>query len=382
MKMSYREQLNDNRPYWKVLVSLIFSLIATVLFVGIGIKLIVLFLPFVIGWFIAYLVSPIVNILEQKFNLIKKFGSAITIVFVLAAVVGILYGIGNQLFFELRDLIQRLPEMYEDFGVGFSNITEKVSVFTQLLPEGVRAGGSIVASDFNNTLSGIVEKISEPTVMAAGNFARRIPAILIGTIVTILSAYFFVAEREKLIVLCKKVTPEPILKRMSIVMYNLKYAIGGYFKAQFKIMLVIWVILVLGFMILGIDFNFILSLLIAFLDFLPFFGTGTAFVPWIIYEILTADYKMAIGLLILYPITQIVHHTIQPKLVGDCVGLHPIVTLVFIYLGYKVGSVLGMILAVPVGMIIINLFKAGAMDYILDDVKILLEGILSLREKE
>ena len=134
-------------------------------------------------------------------------------------------------------------------------------------------------------------------------------------------------------------------------------------------------------MILGIDFNFILSLFIAFLDFLPFFGTGTAFVPWIIYEILTADYKMAIGLLVLYPITQIVHRTIEPKLLGDSVGLNPLLTLALIYVGYKVGSVLGMIFAVPIGIIIINMFKAGSFDYILDDAKILIEGILSLREK-
>ena len=381
MEMSYRKQLNDNRPYWKVLVSFVFSLVFTGLFIWVGLKCVVYFMPFVIGWFIAFIVHPVVNWLESKFGIVKKFGSAITIIIVLAIVVGLLYLTGKKLFDELVILVTNLPQMYGEFGQGVANIKETLSGLIAMLPESLRAGGSAYASDVNQSLGQIVERVSEPTVAMAEQLIRKIPALLIGTIVCILSAYFIVADRERLIETLKKVFPAPIVKRVSLASYNLRYSVGGYFKAQFKIMLVIWVILIVGFMLLGIDFNFLLSLFIAFLDFLPFFGTGTAFVPWIIYEILTADYKMALGLLILYPITQIVHRVIEPKLLGDSVGLPPLLTLVLIFIGYKVGSVLGMIFAVPIGIIIINMYKAGAFDYILDDAKILLEGILSLRKK-
>ena len=89
-----------------------------------------------------------------------------------------------------------------------------------------------------------------------------------------------------------------------------------------------------------------------------------------------------LGLIIIYAVTQLVRQVIQPKLVGDSMGLNPLFTLVLLYIGYKVGSVLGMIFAVPIGVITVNLYKAGAFDYILDDVKILAEGVLSLRVKE
>lgn len=88
---------------------------------------------------------------------------------------------------------------------------------------------------------------------------------------------------------------------------------------------------------------------------------------------------MPAALIVLYGVTQLVRQLIQPKLVGDSIGLNPLLTLFLLYIGYKVGSILGMIFAVPVGMIVINLFKAGAFDYILDDVKILAEGVMSLR---
>lgn len=381
MEMSYRKQLNDNRPYWKVLVSLVFSLVFTGLFIWIGLKCIIYFMPFVIGWFIAFLVHPVVNWLESKFGIVKKFGSAITIIVVLTLFLGIFYLTGRELFQEFQIIVTDLPQMYGDFGKGIDNIKETLAGLIGMFPDSLRAGGSAFVNDVNQTFGQIVDRISEPTVDVAEKLIRKIPALLIGTIVCVLSAYFIVADREKLIETSKRIAPAPIVQRMSLAIYNLKYSVGGYFKAQFKIMLVIWAILIVGFMLLGIDFNFILSLFIAFLDFLPFFGTGTAFVPWIIYEILTADYKMALGLLVLYPITQIVHRTIEPKLLGDSVGLPPLLTLVLIFIGYKVGSVLGMIFAVPVGIIIINMYKARAFDYILDDAKILVEGILSLREK-
>ena len=115
------------------------------------------------------------------------------------------------------------------------------------------------------------------------------------------------------------------------------------------------------------------------MDFLPFFGTGTALIPWAVYEVFTGQYKMVLFLLALYAITQIFHRDLEPKMVADSVGLNPLLTLVFLYIGYKVSSVIGMILAVPLGMVVINMYKAGAFDYILDDVKVLADGIMGLR---
>ncbi len=86
----------------------------------------------------------------------------------------------------------------------------------------------------------LVSKISQPTVTAAGNFAKSLPSYLISFIVVIMSAYFFTVQREEVIQWLKRVAPPSVEKRMSLVMDNLKYAVGGYFKAQFKIMGVVF----------------------------------------------------------------------------------------------------------------------------------------------
>lgn len=380
MEISYREQLGDHRPYWKVIVSLVFSVLATVICVGVGISLVWFFMPFVIGWFIAFLVSPIVNWLEKRLKIVKKLGSALTIILVLGAVIGITYFAGSQIGREISTLLQNLPDLYNSMENGMESIGQGMTGVLEKFPLWVQQGIHQIVNNFDTAMGELMNKISEPTVTAAGNFAKKIPSIFVAIIVAILSAYFFVAERENLIVMMKKISPDPIVKRMTIVMSGLKYAVGGYFLAQLKIMGVMMVLLIVGFAIIGIDFSFLLAFLIAFLDFLPFFGTAISFVPWAIYEFMTGDYRRAICLLVLYVVTQLVRQVLQPKFVGDSVGLNPLLTLFLIYIGYKVGSVLGMIFAVPVGMIVINLYKSGAFDYILDDVKILTEGVLSLRK--
>ena len=376
MQMNVRERLQDNRPYWKVIVSLAFSLIGTILFIYIGIWALSFFMPFVIGWFLAFVASPLVLWLEKRLKIVKKLSSAIVVILVLVGCVALIYFAGSKLWNEVSSLIRNFPELYQDLEKGLTEISGKG------LPEGVQNGFQTMAANLDKTAGDLIAGISEPTVEAAGNFAKGIPSILVSTIVTIISAYFFISDREAVLIWAKKISPEPIVKRMTMVMDNLKYAVGGYLKAQFKIMGVVFLILLLGFSVMRIHFSILLAMGIAFLDFLPFFGTGTALLPWALYKLLVGDYRTMAGLIIIYAVTQIVRQIIQPKLVGDSMGMNPLFTLVLLYVGYKAGSVLGMILAVPIGMIIVNLYKAGAFDYILDDVKILSEGVLSLRVKK
>lgn len=378
--MGVKEDLGDTRPYWKVLVSLVFSLTATVLFIYVGIKAIFYFMPFVIGWILSVIAGPPVTFLEKKLKIMKRLGSAITIILVLALCIGLIYLIISQIWEEISVLIRNFPSMYHDLERGLNQIGTQGNTLFERFPEQIQNSWATLMNNLDDTASSLIGRIGEPTIEVAGNVAKRIPSVLIGTIVAFVSAYFFIADKENLGEWVKKVVPKSITSRLLLVGENLKYAMGGYFKAQFKIMGVVFAILLVGFTLMQIRFSILLAIAIAFLDFLPFFGTGTALIPWAIYKFLVGDYKMVAALVILYGVTQLVRQLIQPKLVGDSMGLNPLYTLFLLYLGYRVGSILGMIFAVPVGLILLNLYQAGAFDYILDDVKILAEGILSLRE--
>lgn len=371
----------DQRPYWKVAVSLAFSLAGTVIFIVAGFKLLWYFMPFVIGWFISFIAYPLVCWLEKRLKIVKKLGSMLIIVVVLAGIIVAVYFGGSRLMYEIKELMKDFPDMYTQLEDGLSQIGKNLQGVFKILPEGIQAGWNAMVLNLDQTMGKMISRMGDPAVTAAGNFVKTLPGILIAVIVAVISAYFFIAQREQVIDWAKGITPEPVQRRMTMVIDNLKIAVGGYFKAQFKIMLVVFLFLLVGFEVLSINYAVLLGILIAFLDFLPFFGTGTALIPWALYKFLIGNYRMTIALLVLYAVTQVIRQLIQPKLIGDDVGLNPLATLVFLYVGYKFGSLLGMIFAVPIGMIVINMYKAGAFDYILDDVKTLAYGILSLREQ-
>ena len=373
--------MENRRPYWQVALRLLFSLLATVAFVVIGWNLIRFFMPFVIGWIIAAIASPLVNWLEKRLKIVKKLGSALIVILVLAAIVLVLYFGISRLASEISDLIRNFPDMYAQLEIGLRQIGDTLSGIFERLPTGIQNGWKTVVQNLDQYMGNLVSNMSEPTVMAAGNIAKSVPYYLISFIVAVLSAYFFIVEREEVLAWMKRVSPESVQKRMTLVIDNLRYAVGGYFKAQFKIMGIVFLILLVGLGILGTGYFVLVAFLIAFLDFLPFFGTGTAMIPWAVYEFFMGDYKMTVALIVIYVITQAVHQLLQPKLVGDSVGLNPLVTLFLLYIGYRMGGILWMILAVPIGMVLINMCQAGAFDYIFDDVKILVDGILGLREE-
>lgn len=371
--------MENKRPYWQVAVSLVFSILATGIFIYLGIKGIFFLMPFVIGWGIAAIAAPLVNWLEKKFNIVKKLGSALIVILVIGLIVVGIYFAVSRIILEVGDLIKNIPELYAQLESGLRQIGSAMSGIFEKLPVVIQDGWNTVVANLDQYMGDLVSRISEPTVMAAGNFAKSLPSYLISVIVAILSAYFFTIQREDVLKWMKQIAPPSVEKRMTLVMDNLRYAVGGYFKAQFKIMGVVFLILLVGFAVLGVRYFVLVAFLISFLDFLPFFGTGTAMIPWGIYKFLMGDYKMAILLIAIYAVTQLVRQLLQPKLVADSVGMNPLVTLLLLYIGYRIGSVLGMILAVPFGMVLINMLQAGAFDYILDDVRILVDGILELR---
>ena len=112
---------------------------------------------------------------------------------------------------------------------------------------------------------------------------------------------------------------------------------------------------------------------------MPFLGTGTVLIPWAVIRILTAQYKTAIGLLIIWGVGQLARQLIQPKIVGDSIGVPPLPTLFLLYIGYKLSGVLGMILAVPLGLLVYSLYEEGAFDTTKNSVLILMAGINRFR---
>lgn len=372
--------MKQSEKYLKILVNLLVAVLTIVFLCVIFPKLITFFMPFVIGWIISMIANPLVRFLEKRLKIVRKHGSMMIIIAVLALVILLGYLGINRIVIETGNLVENLPEIYQNWQEDFEEIGQNLEIVYNRLPKDTQEGIQKITANLSGYLSGLVQTIGEPTVAAAGNFAKNVPGTLIAIIMCILSAYFFTAERHEILERMKKHVSGGIWDRVSAVITDLKRAVGGYFKAQFKIMGVVYVILVIGLFIMKINYSLLVAFGIAFLDMLPFFGTGTVLIPWAVIKLLSADYTIAGGLVILYVVTQVVRQVIQPKIVGDSIGMNPLTTLFFMYIGYKISSVIGMIIAVPVGMILINLYKAGIFDNQIRCIRELVKDINEFRK--
>jgi len=366
--------------YLKILTNFMVLILGLFLVVYIGPKVAVFFMPFLIGWIIAMIANPLVKVLEKKVKILRKHSSMGIIIVVLGLIVlGGYFGIAK-IVKEASEFLSNAPAMYKSLLADFEQVGDKFKIIYDRLPSGIQESITEIGKNFSAYIGKAVETLSVPTIEAVKKLASNLPAMLIAIIITILSSYFMLIEKEKISAWAKKNVPESIKLNYSIVGNNLKRVVGGYFKAQFKIMGIVAVILFAGFLILGVRYSIFLALVIAILDFLPFLGTGTVLIPWAIVKFLTSDVKMGVGLLVIYGASQLIRQLIQPKILGETMGLNPLPTLIFMYTGYKLSGVLGMIIAVPVGMIIINLFEAGIFDRTIKDVKEIVRDINNFRK--
>lgn len=367
------------RKYIKAITNLVIALAILLIFIFLVPRLLVFFAPFVAGWVIAWIASPFVQFFESRLKVRRKAGSVLVIVLVICMVVGLLYLAGSRLFTELVGLIGALPDIWAGAEQDFNDIAKNLNVIYSRLPIDVQNGFSNVGSRITEFFGNFVGNISSPTISAVGNFAKQLPSILIGIIMSLLSAYLFVAEKNSILVWFRRNTPQSVQDRYRIVKRSLGKAVGGYFKAQLRIEVWMYLLLVIGLVILRVDYAVLIAFLIAFLDFIPFFGTGTVLVPWAVIKILSSDYRLAVGLLIIWGVGQLARQIIQPKIVGDSVGVAPIPTLFLLYIGYRLGGVVGMIIAVPLGLIVFSMYEEGAFDTTKKSIFILVNGINRFR---
>lgn len=350
------------RKYLKIACNLLWAVAVLIFAVVFLPKLLVYFMPFVVGLIFALIANPMVKFLEKRIKINRKFGSVLMIVFVIGLVVLVCYGAGALLAKGIGGFLAYLPTMSANAGTEFSEAVYQLQVLLEKLPFTQNIDLSSIGTAIQDFLTGIVSGTDSSTLTTIGSFAKSLPDVLVSVIVGLLAAYFFIADKDRLIAGIEKQLSPDFLAKSERIYRQLVNVVGGYFKAQFKIMGVIYVILLIGLVILKVDFAWLIAFGIAFLDMLPVFGTGTVLCPWAVIKLFTGDYKMAVGMIILYIVTLVVHQLVQPKLIGDSVGLDPFAALFFMFIGYRISSVIGMIVAIPVGMILINLYEAGAFD--------------------
>ena len=372
--------MKRSTKYLKILCNLLLALVVLLLLIFVVPKVLVFFMPFVVGFILSLIANPVVKFLEKRIKIKRKYGTVLIISVAIAAVVLACYGIGAVLVVGIKGFVEYLPTMYvnaevelESAADGLQNIIEKIPFLQSI---NVHQFGSAV----KNMMDSMITGEDSSGITALSGFAKSIPNMLVSCVMGLLATYFFIADRDKMGDDLVKHLPVSFRERTMQMYGEVLKAVGGYFKAQFKIMGVIYVVITIGLVILDVKYAWLIGFGIAFLDMLPVFGTGTVLVPWAVVKLFSGNYFTAAGMIVLYLVALLVHQFIQPRLIGKSVGMNTFATLVCMYIGYELGGVFGMIIAIPLGMLLISLYKGGAFDTIVWCIKELVKDFNEFRK--
>lgn len=324
--------------------------------------LVSLFLPFLLGYLFSLAVNPLADMLQKRL----KIPRGLSAVLVMVLIIGILGGVVTfgiwKIVDEARLVYTQFPSIYAHIRDTIHSFGNKMSVIYDNLPQNVQEALAALGEGISDRAADFINVKSTPVVDYAGNFAKALPSVFVAVIVFILSSYFMVSDNRIVSAAVEKVIPGRFAERFNVVKSELKKYLGGYCKAQVILMCISFVIIFIGLEILGINYALLIALLIAVLDALPFFGSGFVLWPWTLIAFVNGSVKLGIGLLIIYAAVTVMRRFAEPKIVSNGAGMHPILTLMSMYVGYKTLKIGGLILGPIILMVVTSFYKAGIFD--------------------
>ncbi len=324
-------------------------------------------MPFLLAALIGAFVSPLAERLSKKTKIPKKITAALLLILILSAVSALIGFACTRLVQEVGGLLAKLEENPEAVSAVFDKIT---AFFTKT---GERFGflGRIFASeawhklgvDIDSLFEGALRSLFTSLTSALPAFAMgligKIPSILLFLFVTLISAFYFASDSNKIGASLLSFLPERWQKKLPGVKEKAKKTLVGYTKAYLLLMLLTFCQVFIGLTILRIKYAFLPALIIAVVDLLPVLGTGIVLVPWSIFSYIAGDPKIGTGLLILYAVILILRQLLEPKIVGGSLGLHPLATLASVYLGISLFGLSGIFVGPVVALFLKEVFEGG-----------------------
>lgn len=323
--------------------------LSVMLFIFLGIY----FWPFLIGILIAVTLEKLINYLITKFKISRKVIGTILVIIIFAILSALLILVVTSLIKEAISLSSNIPEIYEESKIEYNAIYKTITEFMNRTPNTISNSiynlGLELLSKVTTFTTGIVNKVID--------FIIFIPKIIIYIIITFLATLFLVTDRRTITRYITDLFPNTLIKKISDVVSKSFKSLGSYLRAQCIIICITFVELLIAFLLLKQSYPLTLALVVAIVDALPILGTGTVLIPWAIISAITGNIGLGIGLLLSYLVITVIRQLIEPKIVSSNIGIHPFITLLAMYIGFKIFGLFGLIVGPVVMVIFKNVFE-------------------------
>ncbi|GLY10247.1 sporulation integral membrane protein YtvI [Pseudobacillus badius] len=362
---------------WQRLIRLFIVVVSAVLLILSLYYIAKITYPFIIGFAVAFLIKPFIRFLEVKLRLPRAAASGTAILLILAVFAG-----GMTLL--IAEIVSGANYFASVVPRHIYVVVEQIETIfaSQVIPLYERAAGIFHSLDTGQqeTIASNIREAGEQVASTAGAFIQDfflklpkliswIPSFATALIFSFLAAFFISKDWESLQQRTVHYLPLKARTSLSKVFFALRKALFGFLRAQFTLISITTFIVLAGLLILRVNYAITLALVAGLVDLLPYLGTGTLFVPWIIYEFIAGETGLAIGLTVLYVIIIVQRQIMEPKVLSSSIGLDPLATLIALFVGFKLAGFFGLILG-PIALVIINaLHNAGVFidlrDYIM-----------------
>lgn len=332
------------------------SFIINIVFYGIVIAGVVLvgkyILPIMTPFIIAFAVASLFNWLTKRMGFKRESLRRLVAMLFCSVLYGLVFvGVlmaGAKLINEAGSILTAIPSTFSNQIMPFLD-TMATQLETAVTPYDSQLASYIdsLTSSVVSNLGKFVTDFSKTAVVFVTNCATSIPGLIVQIVITVISTFFIILDYEKICRFLLMLVPAGKRDLFSTSMHYTKTMIAVYIKSYSLLFLLTFVELSIGFMILGIDHAVLLAIMISIFDLMPILGTGGIVLPWALIALMLGNWVRAVGLLVLYLVITGIRQTLEPKIVGKQIGLHPLATLVSMLLGLKLFGLVGMF-GVPV----------------------------------
>lgn len=297
--------------------------------------------PFVVALILAAAIEPLTRRLskKQKVTISRSLAALMGTVMVVAVVVFAIFGLGNLLVAQAREVIEILPDYYPVLAQNILDYFAYLEESIDLLPGEVVQGIDSMLSELGDFGTRFVSSAA----ISLYRYAVSLPEMLLFIILAILSIYFISRDWLNIQEGVKKQIPDSWMDKYLIFRRDMLSALFGLIRATLIFMAVTFTQIFIGLHVLRVQYVFLIAVIITIFDALPVIGAGLLLIPWSVYAFITGNFKLGVGLLIIQISVSVVRQVIQPKILGDQIGIHPLPTMMAMYAGFKLFGVSGLI---------------------------------------
>jgi len=312
-------------------------------------------LPFLLAWLAAQAAEPAVRLLGERAKLPRWLAAGVSVTVLYGLLGLLLYGVCRAVCGELARFTQELPALLQSLVRPVGALREWLNALAARAPDGLGAALRANIDAFFRSGAGLAEKGYAALFSFASRTITGLPELFLFLVTTVVATFMIASGRPALIALVRRQTPASFRNRYAQTAEMLRGTLCGWLKAQGKLIGITFVLLTAGLMLLNTEFPLLFGAVIALIDALPVFGTGTVLIPWALLSFLRGRTKLGVGLLVLYGAAALTRQALEPRLIGRQIGLPPLFTLLALYAGFRLFGVPGMILF-PIGAILAKQF--------------------------